>query len=134
VPIRPKKNVGLQPLQILAQRILFTCRVSMGGRLHGYTAIGNDYEWMDIMTDLVVLRDDGSVNLPQPILDHFGLKPGDRLSVFAMDGTITLISQAMALKSIRDDIIKSRGSLDGILDEFLAEKHEEARREWEEGR
>jgi hypothetical protein len=51
-----------------------------------------------------------------------------------MDGTITLISQAMALKSIRDDIIKSRGSLDGILDEFLAEKHEEARREWGEGR
>jgi hypothetical protein len=40
----------------------------------------------------------------------------------------------MALKSIQDSIIQSRGSLDGILDEFLSEKHEEARREWEEGR
>jgi AbrB family looped-hinge helix DNA binding protein len=85
------------------------------------------------MTELVVLREDGSVNLPQQVLDQFGLKPGDRLSVFSKDGEITLISQAMALKSIRDDIIKNRGSLDGLLDEFLEEKHEEARREWEEG-
>jgi AbrB family looped-hinge helix DNA binding protein len=85
------------------------------------------------MTELVVLREDGSVNLPPQILEQFGLKPGDRLSVFSKDGEITLISQAMALKSIRDDIIKNRGSLDGFLDEFLEEKHEEARREWEEG-
>lgn len=86
------------------------------------------------MTDLVVLRENGSINLPQQILEHFGLKPVDRLSVFANDGAITLMSRGMALKSIRDSIIQSRGSLDGLLDEFLAEKHEEARREWEEGR
>jgi hypothetical protein len=35
----------------------------------------------------------------------------------------------MALANIRAGIIKQRGSLDGILDEFLAEKHEEAVRE-----
>jgi bifunctional DNA-binding transcriptional regulator/antitoxin component of YhaV-PrlF toxin-antitoxin module len=86
------------------------------------------------MTDLVVLREDGSINLPQAILEQFSLKPGDRLSVFPKDGAIILISQGMALKSIRDGIIKSRGSFDGILDEFLAERREEARREWEEGR
>lgn len=85
------------------------------------------------MTDLVVLREDGSINLPQKILEQFGLKPGDRLSIFGNDGAITLMSQDMALKSIREDIIKSRGSLDGILDEFLAERREEARRDWEEG-
>jgi hypothetical protein len=39
----------------------------------------------------------------------------------------------MALKSIQEDIIKNRGSLDGILDEFLEERREEARREWEQG-
>ena len=58
------------------------------------------------MAESVVLSEDGSINLPQPILDQFGLKPGDRLSVFATDGTITLISQDMAFKSLRDDIIK----------------------------
>jgi AbrB family looped-hinge helix DNA binding protein len=86
------------------------------------------------MAESVVLSKDGSINLPQSILEQFGLKPGDRLSVFANDGSITLMSQGMVLKSIRDGIIQSRGSLDGLLDEFLAEKHEEARREWEEGR
>lgn len=85
------------------------------------------------MTELAVLREDGSVNLPQQILDQFELKPGDRLSVFSNDGSITLMSRAMALKSIQEDIIKNRGSLDGTLDEFLAERREEARREWEEG-
>ena len=86
------------------------------------------------MAGLVVLREDGSINLPQQILEHFGLKPGDRLSVFSNDAKITLMRQGMALKSIRDGIIQSRGSLEGLLDEFLAEKHEEARREWDEGR
>jgi hypothetical protein len=76
---------------------------------------------------------DGSINLTQQILDQFESKPGERLSVFANDGAITLISRAMALKSIQGGIIQSRGSLDGLLDEFLAERHEEARREWEDG-
>jgi hypothetical protein len=34
-----------------------------------------------------------------------------------------------ALDEIRASIIAQRGSLEGLLDEFLAEKHEEARRE-----
>jgi hypothetical protein len=35
----------------------------------------------------------------------------------------------MALEGIRADIIKQRGSLAGILDEFLEERREEAARE-----
>jgi hypothetical protein len=85
------------------------------------------------MTESVVLSEDESINLPQQILEHFRLKACDRLSVFVKDGKITLMSQNMALKSIRDDIFQSRGSLDGLLDEFLAERREEARLEWEEG-
>ena len=34
-----------------------------------------------------------------------------------------------ALDEIRVSILAHRGSLEGLLDEFLAEKHEEARRE-----
>ena len=33
------------------------------------------------------------------------------------------------MENIRAKIIKNRGSLNGILDEFLMEKHEEAARE-----
>jgi hypothetical protein len=35
----------------------------------------------------------------------------------------------MALESIRAGIVKKRGSLKGILENFLAERHEEATRE-----
>jgi hypothetical protein len=38
----------------------------------------------------------------------------------------------MAIEQLRASIIDQRGSLEGLLDEFLAEKHEEARRELEE--
>jgi len=35
----------------------------------------------------------------------------------------------MALDDIRASIIEQRGSMKGLLDEFLEERHEEARRE-----
>jgi hypothetical protein len=38
----------------------------------------------------------------------------------------------MALKSIQSGIIKHRGSLSGVLDEFLAERRQAAEREAEE--
>jgi hypothetical protein len=35
----------------------------------------------------------------------------------------------MALKEIRASILETRGSMEGLLDEFLEERHEECRRE-----
>ena len=43
------------------------------------------------------------------------------------------LRRRQALEEIRADIIAHRGSLDGLLDEFLAERREEARREMEDG-
>jgi len=67
--------------------------------------------------------------LPTAIREELGLKTGDRLTVTSDAGVIRILSRKMALESIRADIINQRGSLDEILDEFLAEKHEKARRE-----
>jgi hypothetical protein len=60
---------------------------------------------------------------------EYGLRAGDRLTVSSDQGAIRILSRKMALESIRADIIKQRGSLAGILDEFLAERREEAARE-----
>jgi hypothetical protein len=60
------------------------------------------------MTETVVLGESGRIVLP---------------------AAIRILSRKMALESIRADIIKQRGSLAGILDEFLAERREEAARE-----
>jgi AbrB family looped-hinge helix DNA binding protein len=84
------------------------------------------------MTETVVLGESGRIVLPAAIRSEFGLKTGDRLTVIAKGNRIEILSMQMALKEIRESIIAERGSLEGILDEFLAERREEARRENEE--
>ena len=81
------------------------------------------------MTETVVLGQSGRLVLPASIRKELGLKAGDRLTVTNEGGAIRILSRKMALESIRAGIIKQRGTLDGILDEFLADKREEAARE-----
>lgn len=81
------------------------------------------------MTATVVLGESGRMVLPAAIRKEMGLKTGDRLTVSSDQGAIRILSRKMALESIRAEIIQKRGSLAGILDEFLAERREEAARE-----
>jgi AbrB family looped-hinge helix DNA binding protein len=82
-----------------------------------------------IMTETVVLGESGRIVLPVAIRKEFGLEPGERLTVISDGGEIRILSRKMALESIRSGILKHRGSLKGILGEFLAERREEAARE-----
>lgn len=81
------------------------------------------------MTETVILGESGRIVLPASIRKEFGMAPGERLTVISEPGGIRILTRKMALESIRAGIIKKRGSLKGILDEFLAERHEEAARE-----
>ena len=84
------------------------------------------------MTETAVLGESGRIVVPVSIRNEFGLKTGDRLTFIAKDGRIEILSMKMAIEELRASIIAEHGSLDGILDEFLADRHEEARRELEE--
>jgi len=84
------------------------------------------------MTETVLVGESGRIVLPASVRNQFGIKTGDRLTVIAKDGRIEILSMKMAIEQLRASIIDKRGSLEGLLDEFLAEKHEEARRELEE--
>jgi AbrB family looped-hinge helix DNA binding protein len=81
------------------------------------------------MTETVVLGESGRIVLPAAIRNAFGLKTGDRLTVAVNGNRIEILSMDMALNEIRASILSQRGSLEGLLDEFLEERHEEARRE-----
>ena len=81
------------------------------------------------MTETVVLGESGRIVLPAAIRSAFGLKTGDRLTVAVNGNRIEILSMKMALDEIRASIIAQRGSMKGLLDEFLEERHEEARRE-----
>jgi AbrB family looped-hinge helix DNA binding protein len=82
-----------------------------------------------IMTETVVLSESGRIVLPVAIRNAFGLKTGDRLTVAVNGNRIEILSMDMALNEIRASIIEQSGSLEGLLDEFLEERREEARRE-----
>jgi AbrB family looped-hinge helix DNA binding protein len=81
------------------------------------------------MTEAVVLGESGRIVLPAAIRKQFGMKQGDLLTISVDDGSIRIRSMEMAIKEVRASIMAERGSLKGILDEFLEERHEEARRE-----
>ena len=59
------------------------------------------------------------------------MAPGERLTVIANEGEIRIFSRKMMLDRVRARILKKRGTMKGILDEFLDERHEQARREAE---
>ncbi len=84
------------------------------------------------MTETAVLGESGRIVLPAAIRKEFALKAGDRLTFSVKGNRIEILSMDMALNEIRASIIEQRGSLEGLLDEFLEERHEEARREWQE--
>jgi AbrB family looped-hinge helix DNA binding protein len=81
------------------------------------------------MTETVVLGESGRIVLPASIRKEFGIKPGERLTITSENGEIKILSRKMALEQIRAGIIEKRGSLKGILDEFIAERRAEAARE-----
>jgi AbrB family looped-hinge helix DNA binding protein len=85
-----------------------------------------------MMTETVILGESGRIVLPAAIRKEFGMEPGERLTVTVESGEIKILTRKMALESIRAGIIKKRGSLKGILDEFIAERHAEAAREAKE--
>jgi AbrB family looped-hinge helix DNA binding protein len=85
-------------------------------------------EWQ-IMTETVILGESGRIVLPAAIRKELGLEPGVRLTIISEPYGIRIMTRKMALESIRAGIIEKRGSLKGLLDEFIAERHAEATRE-----
>lgn len=81
------------------------------------------------MAETVILGESGRVVLPAAIRKEYGLEPGERLTIYSKEGEIRILSRKMALESLRADIVRQRGSLTGMLDEFLTERRKEAVRE-----
>jgi AbrB family looped-hinge helix DNA binding protein len=81
------------------------------------------------MTETVIVGESGRIVLPASIRKEFGIEPGERLTVIGEPTGIRILTRKMALESIRAGIIEKRGTLKGILEEFIAERHAEAARE-----
>ena len=81
------------------------------------------------MAQTVVLGESGRIVLPAAIRKELGLKPGERLTIAVDEGEIRIFNRKTILEKVRARIIEKRGTLKGILDEFIEERHEAAGRE-----
>ena len=72
---------------------------------------------------------EGRVLIPAELRKSLGLSPEDTLSVYALNGEIRIVSRVQALRQMQMRLAKYKKPGQGVVDEFLREKREEAARE-----
>ena len=72
---------------------------------------------------------EGRVLIPAELRKSLGLSPDDTLSVYALNGEIRIVSRVQALRQMQKRLAKYKKPGQGVVDEFLREKREEAARE-----
>ena len=72
---------------------------------------------------------EGRVLIPAELRKSLGLSPEDTLSVYALNGEIRIVSRVQALRQMQARLAKYKKPGQGVVDEFLREKREEAARE-----
>lgn len=80
--------------------------------------------------DSVVLGDRGRLVLPADLRRKLGLKQGSKLQLsIESDGTLVLRPYATIVEGIRGSLAHLKEPGESVVDELIAERREEARRE-----
>jgi AbrB family looped-hinge helix DNA binding protein len=77
------------------------------------------------------LSENGRILIPAAVRSRMGIKAGDSVVWKLEDGVLRLESYRAAIRKIQDELQKYKKPGISMVDEFLAEKREEVRREWE---
>jgi hypothetical protein len=77
----------------------------------------------------LLIERDGRVSLPSALRHDFGWKPGRRVFWVREHGTIRLFSEEAALQFAQALVARHAGSGGNVVDDFLKERRDEARRE-----
>jgi hypothetical protein len=77
----------------------------------------------------VLIEGDSRVLLPAALRNLFGWQPGRRIFWVREQDTIRLFSEESALRFAQALVVKHAGSARKVVDEFLKERRDEARRE-----
>jgi AbrB family looped-hinge helix DNA binding protein len=79
------------------------------------------------------INENGRILIPSAIRDQMALKAGDSVVLTLENGVLRVESYLAVVRKIQEDFAPFRKPGVSVVDEFLAEKREEARREMEEG-
>jgi AbrB family looped-hinge helix DNA binding protein len=82
------------------------------------------------MTIDVKLDKAGRLMVPHKLRRELGLDQNSRLLVRVEDGGLRVETREVALRRLQEYMRKFKKPGESVVDEFLAERREEARREW----
>lgn len=71
----------------------------------------------------------GRIVIPAEIRQELGLEPGEPVSLLVEDGVLKVMSFDRALKRVQEMARQITGGREGLVDEFIADRHREAERE-----
>lgn len=75
-----------------------------------------------------VVGDEG-LHLSRELLEQFGVRPGDYVRIGEAQDGLRIASRRLAVEAIRAELSSRQGDGVGVVDEFLAERRDEAARE-----
>lgn len=79
------------------------------------------------------VNENGRILIPAAIREQMGIKPGDSVVWRLEDGVLHVESYRASIRRLQAEMQKYKKPGKSVVDEFLKEKREEARREMEEG-
>jgi AbrB family looped-hinge helix DNA binding protein len=78
------------------------------------------------------INENGRILIPAAMREQMNLKPGDSVVLTLENGILRVESYLAIIRKIQEDFKQFRKPGVSVVDEFIAEKREEARREMEE--
>ena len=82
--------------------------------------------------DCSTLSSEGRVVIPASVRTQLGLKPGDVLNFAVLDGALVMRTRESALRRLQEMFAQTKRPGVSMVDELIAERRAEARREEEE--
>lgn len=73
-----------------------------------------------------MVTDGGRIVIPAEFRRRMGIEIGDKVTVIQMEGELRIITQKEALRRIQQKTRKLAGDKRSLVDEFIAERREEA--------
>jgi AbrB family looped-hinge helix DNA binding protein len=77
------------------------------------------------------LNENGRILIPASVRSKMGIKAGDSVVWTLEDGVLRVEAYRAVIRKVQDEMQKYKKPGVSMVDEFLSEKREEARREWE---
>jgi AbrB family looped-hinge helix DNA binding protein len=86
-----------------------------------------------IQSGSATVNENGRILIPAPVRSQMGIKAGDSVVWTLENGVLHVESYRASIRKLQEEMQRYKKPAEPVVDEFIAERREEARREREEG-